>query len=333
MNERIRLSVEEVWAAFVGALCGSNTDPFSYWVPEIRAIQANCEEWWHAVLQIDQSYPIVKFEVLQQGRQGIFGVLFNRGIHEVGFIQKDEQILLTSAKSLRLLDSLSTWMPVDSDNFIFLHPFDHQLSYCGVRRSEEIYRRLLKQMEVRSDNKPIRSKKVGYAICHDAHTLRSLTRIPLDDMSSLTDAVSLTIVSTRLADAHEIAHAVATKHIGGVPPLAYCEGFAECFTYPQGWEEFLDSPFGQPSVFSDLQPAAFFQSRVPWAQAAGFCKYIGHRFGIRLLKDIYRHTNRYTFKAHVLEKTGLSVEDLMVEMQQTAVRHPEVLNAWNIYGN
>ena len=325
--EMVKSSVTKTWESFITAIWNQSGDPFSYWVPEVREIQVNCFDWWRANTSAGEKYIVTDLNIFSSKNQGTFKVKSKRGILELGFKSKGDQTYLFPAKSLKLMSQLSSWKLEESEHFRFYHTCDTDLPSSLISKCENIYKILQKQLHRPLHSDVVRKEKVGYVLCNDQLQLSNLIGIFLDESSSVTDPVSLTIISTRLADAHEIAHAVISKFIGGAPPIAYREGFAECFSRPLGWQEFISNPFRQPSVFSDLSLPGFYRAPAPWAQSGGFCKYILLKFGIDLMIDAHRDTNRYNFKEYFLERTGKPIGHLMTGMRNMALEDPYQLES------
>lgn len=314
--------VKKRWSSFVDAFDMKDSDPFVYWVPEIRDIQRSYKEWWHSIFRKNKNYAIIKCEILRETRiQGVICVQFGKTAGEFGFVKLGKEIFFTSAKSLRLLHNVSKWLVKETDNFVFFYHSKRKISTSAVNHCDKIYKYLLKRLEIHPYDNFTRRDKVKYVFCRNHQEVESLLGIPLDSLSSVMDPVSLAIISTRIADIHEIMHAIAVRHIGGTPPYAYCEGFAECLTTPLGWKEFLKAPLQKKSVFSDLSSKGFYRVPFPWSQSGAFCKYIMHNFGVTLLKDIYKHTSRYTFRKYILDKTRCSVDMLMLMARKAAIEN------------
>lgn len=320
----LRQQVLESWRAFARGLHGP--DPLRPWAPEIRAIESNRLRWWRYLLE-GGGGAIGPCHVLTPPCAGVFVLRTGVGASEVGFVKRKGDLWLTSAKSVRLLARVRDWPRVEGDHFEFACCDMGRVTNRVIKRAEELHRRLRCCLAIGVSARPVRDGKIRYVACCDSQAIESLTGLTLGPGSSLTDPVTLTVVSTRLPDEHEIAHAVAAQYLAGAPPVAYREGLAECFRRPVAWGEFLRDPTREPSVFDDLRAAAFFRAPAPWAQAGAFCKYIARSFGVEPLNAIHRAATARTFHDRVREITGHSTDELVAASRKVAREEPAALEA------
>jgi len=302
----ISYQVEKAWKIFEDGISGPN--PFCCWVPEAASIEFNRLGWWRFCLK--DVCLIESCDFLMQGA-GVLRLKTMKGFFEIGFVLRDENIWFTSAKSVHMDAYLCDWPNIESENFNFLCQDLNRITNQNVKLAEWFYQKQINYLNINFRDRPIRNTKIRYVVCRDSNNLKTITGLTFPSGSSLMDPVTLTILSSQLPDYHEIAHAVVVKYIGGTPPIAYCEGVAESFRYPVGWEEFVRNPLCTPSVFGDLRATAFFNCPSPWAQAGAFCKYIINTFGVESLKEIHRIATIYSFNDCIREITGLTTVELV----------------------
>jgi hypothetical protein len=321
----IKKKLENVWNGFLVSLNKGN--PYKFWMPAMRDLLRTREKW----LQLFRYDCSTIYNInIYSGVGGSFSVGLKEFEKKIGFTVIKNEVFLTSVKTINLINTISEFDSIESDNFIFYYRKSFPFKDCHIAKSEKLYKLLTNNFELDIEKELIRKEKIKYVLLKDKNQIENIIGIHLDQNSSLTDTISLSIISTRCPDTHEIAHAVITKHVGGTPPLVYREGLAECFIRPTEWKRFIKSPFSVTSVFASLDSEKFFCCSTPWAQAGCFCKYLLKVYGIEFLKEIHKKTRTDNYMSYIRKKTGRDVIDLYNDARELITRRPYVFNRFEI---
>jgi hypothetical protein len=253
----------------------------------------------------------------------------SQALKRYGFMYEKNRVFLIGVSSALRERLTRYWEKRESECFIYRFKKSDVIKEQDVLKQDEFCKGACRFLEIKLD------RKVEYFKCSSDEEVRKISGVKFYDHSAqatttgVTDPLSVSIISTKTFDPHEVTHAISTW-LDGRPPDILREGIADAFYKPEDWETCVMTE-GSLSICKLLRPWSISEFTCNRIDSSLFVKFLLDRFDLNLFKRFYSEAQEENFErilGRIYNRKASIVEAEWREWVKDFLQRNESQNKW-----